>query len=48
MPMETIEHHTEFVSGLDFNMHVPGQVSGILVGHYISISIDTYTLCEKH
>ena len=26
-PLETIEHHTEFVCGLDFNLHVPGQVS---------------------
>lgn len=25
-PMETIEHHTEFVYGLDFNLHIPGQL----------------------
>ena len=25
-PLETIEHHTEFVLGLDFNLHLPGQV----------------------
>ena len=25
-PMETIEHHTEFVYGLDFNLHKPGQL----------------------
>ena len=24
--VDTIEHHTEFVYGLDFNMHVPDQV----------------------
>lgn len=26
-PLESIEHHTEFVVGLDFNLHLPGQVS---------------------
>ena len=25
-PLESIEHHTEFVVGLDFNLHIPGQV----------------------
>ena len=25
-PLETIEHHTEFVYGLDFNIHNPEQV----------------------
>ena len=24
--VETLEHHTEFVCGLDFNLHIPGQV----------------------
>ena len=24
--LERIEHHTEFVVGLDFNLHLPGQV----------------------
>ena len=24
--LEVIQHHTEFVYGLDFNIHVPGQV----------------------
>ncbi|ELU03607.1 hypothetical protein CAPTEDRAFT_91261 [Capitella teleta] len=26
-PRETIEHHTEFVYGVDFNLHVPGQIA---------------------
>lgn len=30
-PLETIEHHTEFVVGLDFNLHVPGQVRNLIV-----------------
>ncbi|XP_067676661.1 peroxisomal targeting signal 2 receptor-like [Haliotis asinina] len=25
--LEVIEHHTEFVYGLDFNLHVPGQIA---------------------
>ncbi|KAJ8315390.1 hypothetical protein KUTeg_007540 [Tegillarca granosa] len=25
-PLETIEHHTEFVYGLDFNIHTPGEI----------------------
>lgn len=24
--IEVIEHHTEFVYGIDFNLHIPGQV----------------------
>ncbi|PIK35865.1 putative peroxisomal targeting signal 2 receptor [Apostichopus japonicus] len=26
-PLETIQHHTEFVCGVDFNLHVQGQVA---------------------
>ena len=26
MPLQTLENHTEFVCGVDFNMHIPGQV----------------------
>lgn len=25
--LEVIEHHTEFVYGLDFNLHMPGQLA---------------------
>lgn len=26
-PLETIKHHSEFVYGLDFNLHVAGQIA---------------------
>jgi peroxin-7 len=26
-PLETVEHHTEFVYGIDFNLHIPGQIA---------------------
>ncbi|CAH1798363.1 unnamed protein product [Owenia fusiformis] len=26
-PIETIEHHTEFICGLDWNLHIPGQIA---------------------
>ena len=28
--LETIQHHTEFVYGLDFSVHVPGQVTLVI------------------
>jgi hypothetical protein len=28
--LETIQHHTEFVYGIDFNLHIPGQVLYLL------------------
>lgn len=24
--LDTVEHHSEFVCGLDFNLHIPNQV----------------------
>ena len=40
-PLETIEHHTEFVVGLDFNLHLPGQVGKLLF-------IIIFNSCFKH
>ena len=40
-PLETIEHHTEFVYGLDWNIHIPGQVSiyKIIFKHELTSSL---------
>lgn len=37
--LETIEHHTEFVYGLDFNLHVPGQVRHLAYLKYLCLAL---------
>lgn len=56
-PLEILENHSEFVYGLDFNLHVPGQVNNNYVWEtesiksfseiYLSIfcSLHIYRLC---
>uniref|UniRef100_A0A8B9RH42 Peroxin-7 n=1 Tax=Astyanax mexicanus TaxID=7994 RepID=A0A8B9RH42_ASTMX len=31
MLLDTMEHHSEFVCGLDFNLHIPNQVNSLLI-----------------
>lgn len=35
-PLETIQHHTEFVCGVDFNLHVQGQVIKCSFLYYVA------------
>jgi len=37
-PLETFEHHTEFVYGLDFNLQIPGQVVDCSLDQTIKIT----------
>lgn len=38
-PLDTVEHHSEFVCGLDFNLHIPNQVTHTLFITVLSITV---------